>query len=217
MESMRHTRTSGRIVRLKDGRQVALRVAGSEDVSAVQQFVRGLSYQSRRNRFFAPVRELSPDQLERLTRSRSPGELALVAETTEGAPSRVVAMAQYAVCEPLDVEFAVVVDDAWQRQGLGIQLLRLLAEHAARAGLAAFNGFVLADNWPMLALLARLDCELVTDHDPRLMRVVMRLDPHELAARQYPLASSCAFALADPIPFSIPTGHIEDVANVLFH
>ena len=154
---------AARIVRLKDGRRVALRVARSEDVSAVQQFVRGLSERSRRNRFFAPVRELSPDQLDRVTRSRPPDELALVGETTEGAGSRIVAMAQYAVCEPLDTEFAVVVDDAWQRQGLGIQLLGVLAEHAARAGLAAFAGFVLADNWPMLALLARLDCELVTD------------------------------------------------------
>jgi acetyltransferase len=170
-----------RIVRLKDGRPVALRVARSEDVSAVQQFVRGLSERSRRNRFFAPVRELSPDQLERVTRTRLPSELALVGETMDGAQPRIVAMAQYAVCEPLDAEFAVVVDDAWHRQGLGIQLLGALAEHAARVGFSAFTGFVLPDNWPMLALLARLDCELVTDRDPYAIRVVKRLDAHEVA------------------------------------
>ena len=169
-----------RIVKLRDGRRVALRAARSEDVSAVQQFVRGLSERSRRNRFFAPVRELSPDQLDRVTRSRPPGELALVGETTEGDGSRIVAMAQYAVCELLDAEFAVVVDDAWQRQGLGIQLLVVLAEHAARAGLEALEGFVLHDNWPMLALLARLDCELITDRDPYVIRAVKRLDAHEV-------------------------------------
>ena len=173
---------AARIVRLRDGRPVSLRVARSEDVAAVQQFVRGLSDRSRRNRFFAPVLQLSPDQLDRVTRSRPPSELALVCEALDGAGSHIVAMAQYAVCEPLDAEFAVVVDDAWQRQGLGIQLLGMLAEHAARAGLAAFVGLVLADNWPMLALLARLDCELVTDRDPHVVRVVKRLDAHELAA-----------------------------------
>jgi acetyltransferase len=89
-------------------------------------------------------------------------------------------MAQYVVCEPLDAEFAVVIDDAWQRQGLGIQMLGVLAEHAAHAGLAALAGLVLADNWPMLALLARLDCELVTDHDPQVIRVVKHLDAREL-------------------------------------
>jgi len=104
-----------------------------------------------------------------------------VGEATDSAGSRIVAMAQYAVCESLDAEFAVVVDDAWQRQGLGIQLLGVLAEHAARARLAALAGLVLADNWPMLALLARLDCELVTDRDPHVIRVVKRLDAHELA------------------------------------
>ncbi len=170
-----------RIIRVKDGRLVALRMARPEDVSAVQQFVRGLSAWSRRNRFFAPVRELSPDQLERVTRSHPPNELALVAETTEGSGSRIVAMAQYAVCEPLDTEFAVVVDDAWQRQGLASQLLGVLAEHAARAGLAAFAGFVLADNWPMLGLLARLDCELVTDGNSNVIRVVKHLDARERA------------------------------------
>jgi acetyltransferase len=172
---------AARIVRLRDGRPVAVRIARSEDVSAVQQFVRGLSDRSRLNRFFAPVRELSPNQLDRLTRSRPPGELALVGETAEGAGSRIVAMAQYAVCEPLDAEFAVVVDDAWQRQGLGTKLLCSLAEHAVRAGIAAFSGFVLPDNWPMLALLARLNCELVPDRDPYMIRVAKRLDAHELA------------------------------------
>jgi len=168
--------SAARIVRLRDGRTVALRIASAEDGSAVQQFVRGLSTRSRRNRFFSPVRELSPDQLDRATCSRPPGALALVGESPQHAGSRIVAMAQYAVCEARDAECAVVVDDGWQRQGLGVQLLRLLAEHAERAGLAAFTGFVLSDNWPMLALLARLECEIVTDADPYTVRFAKRLD-----------------------------------------
>jgi acetyltransferase len=168
------------VVRLRDGRPVALRVAGAEDAAAVQRFVRGLSEQSRRYRFFSPVRELSPDQLERLTRSHPPDELALVGEiTAETGESRIVALAQYVVCEPLDAEFAVVVDDAWQRQGLGMQLVGALAEQAARAGVTVLSGFVLPDNWPMLSFLARLDCELDADSDPNLIRAVKRLEAHE--------------------------------------
>jgi len=160
---------------------VALRAARSKDSSAIQQFVRGLSTRSRLNRFFNPVRELSPDQLERVTRS-DPGALTLVGETAERVGSRIVAMAQYAACEPPDAECAVVVDDAWQRQGLGIQLLHTLGEHAARAGLATFTGFVLADNWPMLALLARLDCDIVSDCDRYTMRFAKGLDAYRFAA-----------------------------------
>jgi hypothetical protein len=78
---------------------------------------------------------------------------ALVGETSEGAGSRIVAMAQYVVCEPLDAEFPVVVDDAWQRQGLGGKLLVVLAVHARRRtrGVLRLRPH---DNWPMLARLA---------------------------------------------------------------
>lgn len=170
-----------RILRLRDGRSVAVRAAEPEDVVAVQQFVRGLSHGSRRNRFFAPVRELSADQLDRVTRSHLPNELALVGEVIEAGRSRIVAMAQYAVCESDDAEFAVVVDDAWQRQGLGIQLVGVLAEQATQAGLAALVGFVLPDNWPMLSLLARLECELDCHCDPYATRAVKRLDAYRFA------------------------------------
>ena len=126
------------------------------------------------------MRELSPDQLERLTCSRPACGLVLVGEATEPAGSRIIAMAQYAVCERTDAEFAVVVDDAWQRQGL--RLLRVLAELAERAGLEVFAGLVLADNWPMLALLGHLDCELVADSDPHVIRVVKHLNSQALTA-----------------------------------
>jgi RimJ/RimL family protein N-acetyltransferase len=85
------------------------------------------------------------------------------------------------VCGPLEAEFAVVVDDAWQRQGLGNEMLGMLAEHAARAGLASFAGFVLPENWPMLALLSRFDCEFLADADPGVIRVFKRFDAYERA------------------------------------
>ena len=168
---------SARVMRLKDGRAVAVRAARPDDAPAVQRFVRGLSARSLRNRFFAPVRELSPDQLDRLTRPRDPRELALLAEITEGTQTPVVALAQHALSDPPNAEFALVVDDSCQRQGLGTRLIAALADHAACVRLAAFVGFVLADNWPMLALLARLGFSFEDDADPRLIRA---LDGQEL-------------------------------------
>jgi hypothetical protein len=50
----------------------------------------------------------------------------------------------------------------------------------ACAGLAALAGFVLADNWPMLASLP-VDCGLVTDSDRYVIRVLKRLDADEFA------------------------------------
>ncbi len=171
-----------RMVTLKDGHGVVLRAAAAEDGPAVQTFVRGLSPRSRHNRFFAPVRDLSPDQLDRVTRSQPPGSLALLAETSAPEPARIVAMAQYVACDFADAEFAIVVDDAWQRQGLGLHMLAALAVHAGQAGLNAFAGYVLADNRPMRALLARFNCEISSDANPYLLRISKRFDAAEVAA-----------------------------------
>jgi acetyltransferase len=164
---------------LKDGRRTVIRSTRVTDGPAIQAFVRRLSIRSRRNRFFSPITELSRDQIERITRSLPSDGLALVCEAVNSGESRIVAMAQYVIEESLEAEFALVVDDAYQRQGLGNEMMGLLAEHAARAGLAAFVGLVLPDNWPMLGLLSRLGCELEADADPGVIRAIKRFDVHE--------------------------------------
>jgi acetyltransferase len=168
-----------RTTSLKDGRRALIRSACVTDGPAIQAFVRRLSIRSRRNRFFSPISELSRDQIERITRALPSDGLALVCEVVNAGESRIVAMAQYVIEEALEAEFALVVDDAYQRQGLGNEMMGLLAEHAARAGLAAFVGLVLPDNWPMLGLVSRLGCELEADADPGVVRAIKRFDAHE--------------------------------------
>lgn len=161
----------GRLVRLRDGRAVVVRSAKRADGEAVQQFVRELSPLARRRRFFGALSELSPAQLERLTGAQNPRDLSLVALSAHAGEPRIVAMAQYATDDPGGAEFAVVVADAWQRQGLGVRLLELLLGRAAEAGVQVMNGYALAENAPMLALAARLGFALTDDRDPDLVRL----------------------------------------------
>lgn len=150
-----------------DGR-LAIREMRLADADAVQAFVRRLSAESRRRRFLAPVSELVPGQLERVTVGRGPQDLNIGAFDAEG---RIIGLAQYAVEEDGGAEFGVVVDDALQRSGLGTRLIGLLMERARERGVAALRGAVLNDNWPMLGLAAKLGFELLGDADPRLLRV----------------------------------------------
>ncbi len=174
-----HTaRFAARALRLNDGRCVALRNACREDAPAVAQFVRGLSAKSRRNRFFAAISELSPGQIDRITQTHDARELTLIAEMVDGPQHRIVALAQHALCEPAHAEFAIVVGDAFQRQGLGARLIHTLAEHAARARLEAMIGLVLADNRPMLAMLERLGFEISEPYGTRAVRVMKALTKH---------------------------------------
>jgi acetyltransferase len=173
----------GAIVRLRDGRAVALRSARPADAEAVQQFVRMLSPATRRRRFLGAVNELSPDQLDRLTRAQGPQDTSLVAVAADAGGPCIVAMAQYAVCAAPEAEFAVVVTDRWQRLGLGVRLVETLLARAAGAGVRAMNGFVLAENTPMLALLTKLGFSVSRDRDPDLVRVDRPLRPQGWMAR----------------------------------
>lgn len=158
----------------RDGRRATVRELRAADAPLVQQFVRALSPRSRRSRFFGPVRELSPVQLERMTRfDRSTG-LGLAAVIGGDV---IVAIAQHAVCDPSVAELAVVVADDWQRQGLGERLVRMLLAHAARTGIAAMHGFVAVANQPMLALASKLGFAFEGDADPGLVRIAKPLGP----------------------------------------
>lgn len=167
----------GRLVRLRDGRAVVVRSAKRADGEAVQQFVRELSPLARRRRFFGALSELSPAQLDRLTGAQNPRDLSLVALSADAGEPRIVAMAQYATDDPGAAEFAVVVADAWQRQGLGARLLELLLGRAAEAGVQVMSGHVLAENGPMLTLAARLGFAAAEDRDPDLVRLERTLPP----------------------------------------
>jgi acetyltransferase len=156
----------------RDGRRAFVRLVRAADAPLVQRLVRELSPQSRRNRFFGPVAELSPAQLERMTRFDGATGLGLVAVAIAGEDStRIVGIAQHAVCDPPFAELALVVADGWQRQGLGERLITLLLAHAARTGIAAVHGFVMAANRPMLALASKLGFAFEDDADPGLVRI----------------------------------------------
>ena len=158
------------IITARDGRRATVRPVRAADAPLVQQFVRALSPQSRRRRFFGPVRELSPAQLERMTRFDGSNGFGLAAVAGDDAP-RIVAMVQHAVSDPPFAELAVVVADDWQRQGLGERLVRMLLAYAAWTGIVAMHGFVAVTNQPMLALAVKLGFALEADADPALVRV----------------------------------------------
>lgn len=152
-----------RALALEDGRSVLVRSVRLGDAERVQQFVRSLSSQSRRERFFVPIAELSPRQLEIVV--SAPG-LSLAA--WDGG--RIVALAQYAL-ESSVAEFAVVVAEDWRGVGLGEALVGLLIENARRAGVRTLGGVTQQTNRAMRLLAAKLGFVLRRDADPALVRL----------------------------------------------
>jgi hypothetical protein len=75
---------------------LTLRPIIPDDSDVLQAYVRGLSPESRYNRFFGALQELPPAELERVTHLDRRYDLALVAETDVGAASVVIGEARHA-------------------------------------------------------------------------------------------------------------------------
>ncbi|MFO1305460.1 MAG: GNAT family N-acetyltransferase [Burkholderiales bacterium] len=148
-------------LRLSDGSDVEIRAIHAEDASMLQAFVRRLSIRSRRFRFFTGLVELPAQLLERLVNQDRGRGLALVALSERPDGIAIIAEARCVVDAAVgDAEFAIAVDDQFQRRGLGMRLLKTLVTHASRRGVRRLFGEIMADNQAMLGLARRLGFEI---------------------------------------------------------
>jgi len=142
---------------LPDGQPLLLRPLAPGDAPLLQAFVRGLSPQSRHQRFQNGLLELPPGLLASLMDVDYAARMAFVAVLYGDGGKRLVGEARYAPAldRPGGAEFAIAVADDRQRQGIGARLFAMLLRHAAGSGIARLHGDVLHDNAAMLALARR--------------------------------------------------------------
>jgi len=162
---------------LADGTPVRIRPIRRGDLELERRFVCGLSSRTRYLRLLSG-RQLLPGELERWTDIDPTREIALIAVVTDGDGEQEIAVARCAFDErdPLRWDFAVVVGDAWQGQGLGEPLLRRLIECAGEAGIAVLSCITLWENHRMLSLARRLGFSIRREAgDATLMRIEKRL------------------------------------------
>ena len=110
-----------------DGRRFTLRPVLPQDDLLLAELVAGLSPAARRNRFFGAV-NLSLARLHQMACVDYQQQLGLVITTQVGGSERLVADARYCVEAGGGdgAEFALMVDERWQRQGLGQWALQAL-------------------------------------------------------------------------------------------
>lgn len=134
-----------------------VRPIGAGDLGLESRFVCGLSGRTRYLRLMS-ARGLLPGELERWVHVDPEREIALIAVATIGGVEQQLGVAR-CVRDAADrgaCEVAIVVGDAWQRQGLGEILLRQLMRQAFDAGCAVMNGITLSENHAMLGLARKL-------------------------------------------------------------
>jgi acetyltransferase len=146
---------------LRDGTSIALRPVRAEDEPLLKELFAHLSREDVRLRFFAPLRELSPTLIERLSRLDYRRQMALIAQHDE----TIVGAASY-FTEPgtRRAEFAITVRTDWHGRGVGFLLLTRLMDVARQASIAELFGVILRENRPMLAICR--DLGFVTVREP---------------------------------------------------
>ena len=162
-------------VELLDGTEVGFRPIRAADREALQRFHGRLSDQSIYQRFFAPKPWLGDEQARYFTELDGVDRFALVA-LDPTAPEEIAAVVRFDREPGTDrAEYAAIVADRWQGQGLGLALTRRLIEAARRRGVKTMYALVLPDNRRMLNLLRDLGLPERVRHEGGVERIEVSL------------------------------------------
>ncbi|MEU2628266.1 GNAT family N-acetyltransferase [Kitasatospora sp. NPDC007106] len=135
------------------GADLTVRRAGPGDKRAALEMHRRCSPDTLRKRYHGPVKD-ADRYLEHLLDPRHGQTLAV-----EDADGRIVALA-HLMWDDDGAEVALLVEDDWQRQGLGVDLLRRMGALALQAGVATVYAVTHSSNTGLISTMRRLSAPL---------------------------------------------------------
>jgi len=159
-------------ITLRDGRTAHVRAIEREDEAEFLQAFERMSDDARYMRFMRVVREPNLTRLRALLASFPQDGIGVVA-TTPAADGIDIAGSAIAVFGPdrTGCEFAITVDARFGGAGLATALMTALVDEARRRGLKDMEGFVLAQNLPMLRLARRLGFRIAPEPGDTSVRI----------------------------------------------
>jgi acetyltransferase len=156
---------------LRTGRRVFVRPVRPEDEELFLEFLKHVSDEDLRLRFFAPVREFSHAFLAKLIQIDYARAIAFIAlDEATGEMLGVVRLHSDANHDT--GEYAILLRSDLKGLGLGWELMQLIIEWAKADGLSVIEGQVLRENTVMLDMCRALGFEIRTDPDDAEMKLV---------------------------------------------
>ena len=137
---------------LQNGTKVLLHPVKPEDEKRFNEFLKSLSVESMRFRFFEIIKEMSHEMLARYCNLDYDREIAVVAELNDDNKPIIGAVRLILDSSGKSGEFAVLVSDKLQGLGLGSKLMDLLVEIGKDMRVDKIYGYVSANNYKMLQL-----------------------------------------------------------------
>ncbi|MDX2646767.1 GNAT family N-acetyltransferase [Streptomyces sp. PA03-1a] len=158
------------VLTLPEGNEITVRRAGPEDLEAARELHERCSARTLTRRYHGPVADVD----RYLTHLLSPrfGQ-TLAVQTVSG---RLVALG-HLLWDGDETEVALLVEDAWQRRGIGLELLRRLVSQAVDAGCESVYAVTRATNTGMVATMRRLGLPLDYQVEDGTLVITATLSP----------------------------------------
>jgi acetyltransferase len=164
-----------RHLEMKDGWRVFARPIRPEDEPLIHEFLRHVTSQDLRLRFFAPMKEFTHPFIARLTQLDYARAMAFVA-FDEATHEMIGVVRIHSDSIYQAGEYAILLRSDLKGRGLGWALMQLIIEYAKSEGLKAISGDVLQENTVMLEMCRELGFEAKTDAaEPGVCNVKLRL------------------------------------------
>jgi acetyltransferase len=166
---------------LKNGTPITIRPIRPEDEPLMVKFHKTLSEESVYLRYFHMVKLSQRIAHERLTRIcfiDYDREMALVAEhhNPETQATEILAVGRLSKLHGNDgAEFAMLVSDRYQCNGLGTELLKRLIEVAKNEKISSISADILADNLGMQKVCERLGFKVSHSNDATVLKAEIDL------------------------------------------
>jgi acetyltransferase len=151
-----------RHLEMKDGWRVFARPIRPEDEPLIHEFLRHVTSQDLRLRFFAPMKEFTHPFIARLTQLDYARAMAFVA-FDEATHEMIGVVRIHSDSIYQAGEYAILLRSDLKGRGLGWALMQLIIEYAKSEGLKAISGDVLQENTVMLEMCRELGFEVKTD------------------------------------------------------
>jgi acetyltransferase len=153
---------------LRDGSTAVIRPIRPDDEPLMVEFHQTLSEQSVYRRYFNVLRldeRVSHARLSRICFIDYSRDMALVVERSAGDRREILAVGRLTRLHGVnESEFAILVNDAWQHQGLGTELLRRLVAIGREEKVDCISADILPENHAMQALARKAGFRVAWDH-----------------------------------------------------
>ena len=145
----------------KTGLEIYLRPVRINDEPLLKDLFYSLSDKSLYQRFISMRKDIPHENLQKFVVIDYTKDMIILALITEKEKEKIVGMGQYCLDEKTNTaEVAFMVRDDYQNQRIGGELLSYLTYLAKKQGIFGFTAEVLSENYSMLHLFNKMDCDM---------------------------------------------------------